>query len=255
MLREWQEHFAEDLRALPGDGEPHLAALIGVQQHRFAIYRDNFVGSLVDALADTFPVTRQLVGERFFAMIAADFARKQPPSAARLSRYGGDFPAYLRGQDSLRDLAYVPDVAELEWARVESFFAGMPEATLTPETLLALPEETIAEVTFEPVASLKVVVTATASFSIWHEHQQTAPQLDSLDPWRGEAIRVMCNSSQGVSTVLITPAHAAFLRTLQEGADLATGYAAASAVQADFDLQGALVSELAAGSFAGVRTR
>lgn len=255
MLHEWQHHFARHLRALPADTQSTLATLVGDQHHRFAIYRDNFLGSLADALADTFPVTRQLVGERFFALAATDFARLQPPSAPRLSRYGGGFPAYLRSQDALRDLGYVPDVAELEWARVESFFAGMPVAVLTPETLLALPQDALPQVSFEMVASLRVVVTATASLSIWRAHQQATPQVDGLDPWQSEAIRMVCNRLQGISAVLITSAHAAFLRALQEGADLETGYAAASAVTADFDLQAALASELTAGSFAGVRTR
>jgi len=254
MLHEWQRRFAGHLRASPSNAGVDLAALFGAQQHRFSIYRDNFVGSLADALAETFPLTRQLVGERFFALAAADFIRLQPPVAARLSRYGGAFPAYLRDHAALREISYVADVAALEWARVESFFAGMAEAAVTPEALLAVPAEALPHLAFETVASLRVIVTPTAALSIWRAHQYAAPRLDDLDPWQTEAVRVLCNRPQGVVALAITPAHAAFLQALQQGADLSTAYETAATLAADFDLQAALASELTVGSFARVLT-
>ncbi|HWT97670.1 MAG TPA: DNA-binding domain-containing protein [Terriglobales bacterium] len=252
MLHEWQSHFASQLRALPPYSEAALATLFGAQQHRFSVYRDNFIGSLVDTLAETFPVTRQLLGERFFAVAAADFIRREPPVAARLSRYGSAFPGYLREHAALRELGYVADVASLEWARVESFFAGMPETTVTPETLLGFAEEALPHLVFETAASLRVIVAPTAVLSIWQAHQQVEPQLDGLDPWQAQAVRVLCNRLQGVAAMAITPAHAALLQALQQGADLSAAYEAAAALAADFDLQAALAAELTMGSFARV---
>ncbi len=34
---------------------------------RFSVYRNNVQGSLINALADSYPVVQQLVGEEFFA--------------------------------------------------------------------------------------------------------------------------------------------------------------------------------------------
>ena len=42
---------------------------------RLAVHRNNVVVSLVDALADTFPVTQQLVGEDFFRTMARASSR------------------------------------------------------------------------------------------------------------------------------------------------------------------------------------
>jgi len=252
MLHEWQSHFASQLRASPPYSEAELTALVGARQHRFSVYRDNFIGSLVDALAETFPVTRQLLGERFFAAAAADFIRREPPAAARLSRYGGAFPVCLHAHSALHELRYVADVAALEWARVESFFAGMPETTVTPETLLGFAEEVLPHLVFEPVASLRVIVAPTAVLNIWQAHQQAEPQLDGIDPWQAQTVRVLCNRLQGVAAMAITPAHATFLQALQQGADLLAAYEAAAAVAGDFDLQAALVAELTIGSFGRV---
>ena len=47
---------------------------------RLAVYRNNVVSSLIDALADTFPVVQRLVGTEFFRAMAGVFA----PPAQRL---------------------------------------------------------------------------------------------------------------------------------------------------------------------------
>ena len=49
---------------------------------RFAVYRNNVMVSLIDALADTFPVVQQLVGEVFFRAMAGVFARQSPPRSS-----------------------------------------------------------------------------------------------------------------------------------------------------------------------------
>ncbi|MEO8121927.1 MAG: DNA-binding domain-containing protein, partial [Rhodoferax sp.] len=41
---------------------------------RFAVYRNNVMVSLIDALADTYPVVQELVGEEFFRAMARVFA-------------------------------------------------------------------------------------------------------------------------------------------------------------------------------------
>lgn len=56
---------------------------------RFAVYRNNVVVSLIDALAATFPVTLELVGEEFFRAMAGVFVRAVPPTSALLAEYGG----------------------------------------------------------------------------------------------------------------------------------------------------------------------
>jgi hypothetical protein len=63
---------------------------------RFAVYRNNVVVSLIDALADTFPVTQELVGEDFFRAMAGVFVRHAPPTSALLAEYGEGFSGFHR---------------------------------------------------------------------------------------------------------------------------------------------------------------
>ena len=62
-----QQAFAN---ALTDPAQPCPPGLISWNQsdvaQRFAVYRNNVMASLVDALADTFVVTQELVGPEFF---------------------------------------------------------------------------------------------------------------------------------------------------------------------------------------------
>jgi hypothetical protein len=60
--------------------------------HRFAIYRNNFVAGLTQALRHRFPVSERLVGEDFFRAMARDYIAGHRPRSPLLMTYGDDFP-------------------------------------------------------------------------------------------------------------------------------------------------------------------
>jgi hypothetical protein len=251
MLHDWQKRFAETLRAAPGEMPAGDVQLAGAQAHRLSVYRDNVVGSLVDALGETFPVVRQLVGDAFFSAVAADFVRDELPEVPRLSRYGAAFPTRLRALPQLVEVSYVGDVAVLEWARVEAYFAGAASTVLTADKLLAHPPDLLPQLKFKPVASLRIVSTPTAAYRIWLAHQTATPRLDDLDPWQGEAVRLLC-AQAGLVCQPISLADAAFITALMDGSDLTGAAETAMDVDDAFDLQSALSAELAAGSFSDI---
>lgn len=81
---------------------------------RLAVYRNNVVGSLIDALADAFPVAQQLVGVAFFRAMAGVFARQAPPRSRILAHYGEGFAEFIEGFEPARSVPYLADVARLE---------------------------------------------------------------------------------------------------------------------------------------------
>jgi hypothetical protein len=91
---------------------------------RFSVHRNNVVGSLVDAVADTFPVVQALVGTEFFRAMAAVFVRTHLPRSPLMHQYGGEFPAFIEGFAPARALPYLADVARLEFARVQACHAA-----------------------------------------------------------------------------------------------------------------------------------
>src|SRR5262245_15669596 len=83
---------------------------------RLRIYQHHVATTLTTALESIFPVVRRLVDARFFAYAADSYVRQHPPSQPCLVEYGASLPAFLAVFPPCQTLAYLPDIARLEWA-------------------------------------------------------------------------------------------------------------------------------------------
>ena len=96
QLVEQQKEFAGALL------DPAAAVPMGIigpdglpTSRRFAVYRNNVVISLIEALQANFPAIRRLVGEEFFHGMAREFIIREPPSSPILLEYGAGFPDFV----------------------------------------------------------------------------------------------------------------------------------------------------------------
>ena len=80
------------------------------------MHRNTVFGALAQALALTYPTVAALAGEAFFDRAAAAFATEAPPSEARLSAYGGQFPDFLATWPPAAELPCLGDVARFDLA-------------------------------------------------------------------------------------------------------------------------------------------
>ena len=122
-------HWA-DLLLEPGDCAPAgLRSWNGSDPaQRFAVHRNNVLASLGDALAETFPVLREVVGADCFGALALAFVRQHPPRHPVLADWGEDFGPWL---DHLvtrsSDLAALPGWATWHgWSSCASAAATRP---------------------------------------------------------------------------------------------------------------------------------
>jgi hypothetical protein len=107
---------------------------------RLSIHRNTIVATLANALRISFPAVHRLVGADFFEGAAQIFAREQAPSCADLNAYGAGFPDFLQRFEPAATLAYLADVARLEWAVNRALHA--PDAdSLTVERLAIAPAD------------------------------------------------------------------------------------------------------------------
>lgn len=83
---------------------------------RLAVYRNTFASVLTNALRLSYPAIHRLVGAEFFEGAARVFIEERPPHSACLDDYGADFAEFLARFPPAASLAYLPDVARLEWA-------------------------------------------------------------------------------------------------------------------------------------------
>lgn len=217
-------------RAVPAS----LRAPMATQRdRRFAVHRNTFVAGLVDALAESFPVTRALLGDGFFRAMARERVLADPPASPVLVEYAAGLPAYLAGFAPAAAVPYVADVAALEAMRIAAFHAA-DAAPLAPEAfapLLAEPSRLAAlRVALHPAAAWRRF--DRAALSLWRAHPADgAPDLDALaaiDVDAGEDVLV--TRPRWDVTVEPLPAGAiALLDALRDGAPLGAAFAAAGA--------------------------
>jgi hypothetical protein len=202
---------------------------------RFGVYRNNVVVGLIDALADTYPVVQELVGEDFFRAMAGVFVRQAPPRTPVLAWYGDGFAEFVETFPPAAGLAYLADVARLEWLRVEAWHAA--DAAPLPVDRIAdllADAESLPQTRFTLHPALRVLRSAHPVVSLWAAHQgdDAATALAAIDMAQGEAA-LLLRPGLDVEIVRIDPGAAEFIRRLQAGDAL-------GAVTGEFDVAAAL---------------
>lgn len=125
--------------------QPHKVAPHYVQNarheyapKRFAVYRNNVVVSLMNALADGFPLCQNIVGEEFFHYLAREYLYTNPPNSPLLFLYGADFAQFIEVFSPARSVPYLADMARLEYEKRLSYFAR-DEVTIPQEFIAGIP--------------------------------------------------------------------------------------------------------------------
>lgn len=215
---------------------------------RFAVYRNNVAVALTQALADTFPVVKQLVGSEFFAAVAGVYWRAQPPHSPVLARWGEGFADWLAGFAPARSLPYLPDMARLEFARVAAWQAAdaqaLPAAVLQA-SLADAPSLPRARLMLHP--SCRVLRSPFDVRALWAAHQQDG-DWPAIDLDRPCAMLVLRDPADEVLVIGLDDAAAAFIGALGEAASLAEALQRAPGV----DLVDALALLLRHGALVGI---
>ncbi len=206
---------------------------------RFAVYRNNVAVSLVDALADTFPVVQALVGVEFFRAMARIFALTQPPRSPVLACYGQGFAAFIESFPPAAALPYLADMARLEMARVLSFHAADADSVTAEEIqhYVAQPD-LLPDLRIGLHPALFQRASSSAVASLWAAHQDERLSVAAVDLDQPEHVLLM-RHELAVELHLITAAEHLFIRQLVDGATL--GQAAQAALEADADFELAAV--------------
>jgi hypothetical protein len=151
------------------DGERDAAAAQladGISPDRLDIYRNTFVANATRALRLTYPAVHKLVGDHFFEAAAAAFVAQHPPRSACFDDYGVAFAAFLADFQPALSLAYLADVARLEWAVSRAIHAD-DVAPLDLARLVALSPEEQERVSFVPHPSVSLLSLAAPADTIW----------------------------------------------------------------------------------------
>jgi len=182
---------------------PLVRKASGTPSRRFGVYRNNVYASLIDALANRFPVAARLVGEEFFRAMARAYVEKDPPRSPVLLRYGEGLAAFVADFPPAAPVPYLADVMRLEWAWHAAYHAA--DAKPLPLAGLKAVAEGAAEARLTLHPSLHVVRSLYPVITIW--------QLASRDG-ENEAARL---PADGEDALVIRPKLDVEVRRLPEG--------------------------------------
>lgn len=153
-------------------------------QLRLAIYRNNVLYSLSNALGDLYPVIKKLIGDDFFKTIAIEFICKQPPKHAALLHYGKEFSEFIKKFEGCQHLKFLPDIATLEFEYNQAYHSDDVDI-FDAQALGNVAPERLGDVSFSCHPSLKLLKSIWPVDDIWHENQKETPNIINLDDNKG----------------------------------------------------------------------
>ena len=238
MTAAYQHEFAAALR---DPARPALGSLRGAtlpdHARRFAVHRNNFVASLVDALAASFPVTQALVGEDFFREMARERVFQQLPRSPVLIDYADGFADFIDDFGPAATVPYLADVARIEALRVRAYHAAdvRPLPEMAYRELAASPQA-LANTRLSIHPSCHWMRSRHAAHSIWRAHQGPDPAraLGAVDIDRAEDLLVT-RAAFDVAVVALPRGAFEFLEAVRAGLALAAAFHAADAAAAGVD--------------------
>lgn len=167
-----QQDFAQAL-VDPLAGGAMLAQLRG-DDTRLAIYRGNLRAHARRALANSYPVIEQLVGEDFFGGLAQAYVQAYPSRDPDLNRYGAQFATFLAGFAPAAELPWLADMARLEWA-VHLAWRAPDAPVLDIAALAGLEPDRLAAARLVLHPACAVFESRWAVSRLWLAHQEGGP--------------------------------------------------------------------------------
>lgn len=144
-------------------------------QERLQAHRSNVAGAHFNALAQAYPVTREVLGASYWQQLLATEISSFAAAELDLHAYGDFVRDLLRAaqrcRPELADLPYLADLATLEWSVHVARFAP-DDPVFDWNAFATLSNEQQASATLQASAALKLLRSDFPVDAIWHAHQQ-----------------------------------------------------------------------------------
>lgn len=204
------------------------------------VYRNNYRGNLHDALAGAYPVTKQLVGDGFFRMMALRFIEGQPSHSANLHHYGAELADFVASFEPARELVYLPDVATLEWACHTAYFAA-DETAFDLARLAQFPPEQHPFLILRVHPAVHIFRSRYPVNAIWQAHQPGADSDFHIDLGSGNCSMMVFRKDGAVQVAELPEAETDWLQRIQAGVALGNATEATLEQHPDFDLGSTMI--------------
>jgi hypothetical protein len=252
-MSDWsqQQHFVAWMQ-----GEPSGTPFEGIDIARASVHRNTYVGTLVEALAESFPVTRALAGAEFFDAMARERVLADAPRSPVLTEYALSFPGFVHCYVPAATTPVLAAMAQLEALRLRAFHAADAGALgLAEFHRLACDAALLADTGARLHPAAFWLPARQPLLTLWRLHDEApdpaAVDLSGIDAGRAEQVLVH-RPRHAVRMQLLPPGAVEFLDALASGCSFAQAFAEAGAFDARSEpaalfsllLQNGLVTEL-----------
>jgi len=182
MLRNIQEIFLDGL--FSQEATLDILSVISEKSSRtandqFMSYRDSVIGGIIEALADSYPVVKKIVGEQFFNHISYQYIRQYPSTSPDLNNYGEQFSAFIDTLTTTNTVPYLSDVAKLEWAW-QKIIIGENSKAGNLHLLASLNEQNSDDLLFRLNPHTSLLFSNYAIHKIWEVNQDNAKNKENV---------------------------------------------------------------------------
>lgn len=209
-----------------------------------AIYTNNVYTALTKALQAIYPVVERLVDERFFGFAAHRYIDRYPSTSGDLNCYGAQFAAFLSEFPPAASLAYLPDVARLEWYCHQAYLAA-DDVPLDLQKLAEVTPQHHGELRFRMNSAAHLMRSAWPIDTIWRVNQTDYLGDQSVDLTEGGVSLLIQRSGHKISLHPLGAAEWRFLNNLAENQTLESAFASVSLAEPGADA-GALLQKFVA---------
>jgi hypothetical protein len=223
------------------DGEP--------DSKRFAVYRNNVVVGLIEALKDAFPAVHRIVGDEFFRAMARAYVMVEPPRSPIMLNYGAGFPNFIWSFEPAAALPYLADVARIERAWTEAYHA--PEASpIDPGAFIAISADQLPAIQLMLHPSLRMVRSQFPALTIWQMNVADGVPAP-VDLAGGGEDALIVRPVTDVEARSIPIGTLEFIQALVDGKSVLAALKGALVANSRFDLSANLADLMRAGALVG----
>jgi hypothetical protein len=149
----------------------------GSVEDRWGVYASGAPARVAEALENDYPALRRILGDDAFRSLAARYAVAHPPRSFDLGRAGDRLAGFLETDPLREELAFLPDLARLEWAMAEALIARDAEP-LAWSALQALGPEAAADLPLAWTPGVALVASAWPIHDLWLCRDQPDAEVD-----------------------------------------------------------------------------
>ena len=206
---------------------------------RLAVYRNNTLLGLTEALRDVYPVVNRLVGENFFNRLAQAYILDFPPQSGCLLTFGGQFAGFLSDFALTQSLPYLPDMARLEWYCHEAYHEA-DETGLNVSSLAGVPATLYGDLRFQLHPTARFLASGYPVLRIWQSNQSNCTGDGRINLDEGGCRLLVFRPRLEVEIVQLDDAGYCFLTALCSGVTLVEAVEQGYTADPEFEVRACL---------------